>query len=112
MILELQPIAALPGQPASVIAVAGDTITVDGVAYDLSPVQDGDVARPGGDHPFVGDITRTGGRIRCALLCRYDARAAAPDQPADPAHWRVEAADGPVALPLIPRDTTPEETPA
>ncbi len=101
MQIELKPIAGLPGQPETEITVAGDTITVDGVAYDLSAVPEGGEATPEGDHPFHGTITRVGGVIVCAVRCTYDASISEPNQPTDPAHWSLTAASGPVAFPVI-----------
>lgn len=102
MKLTLTPQHGLPGQPEMTITVTGDTITVDGVAYDLSPVPEGGEATPQGDHPFVGPIRRIGGMIHATVVVRL-ADDAAPDQPVDPAHWTV-AADGPVTIPAIRRE--------
>lgn len=62
-------------------SVAGDTLTVDGVDYDLSAVQEGDTATVEGDAPFVGPITREGGEIVCAMLWSYDPASAEANQP-------------------------------
>lgn len=107
MQIQLKPIAGLPGEPETEITVSGDMITVDGIDYYLSAVPEGGEATPGGDHPFVGKITRTGGEIACAVLCAYDTATAQPDQPADPAHWTVTVTSGPVAIPVIRKE---EET--
>jgi len=106
MKLTLTPTRGLPGQPETQITVSGDTITVDGVAYDLSPVPEGGEAVPvaGSDHPFVGKITRQGGVIACAVRVMLGDDAT-PDQPVDPGHWSLIASDGPVALPAERKET-------
>ncbi|WP_210404006.1 hypothetical protein [Pararhodobacter marinus] len=94
MHLTLSPIRGLPGQPETVISVAGDVLTIDGVAYDLGAVPEGGRATPApGAHPFVGAITREGGLIRATIRVVLD-DTAAPDQPASP--WAVTVTSGPV----------------
>lgn len=83
-------------EPETAISVSGDTVTVDGTAYDLSGVPDGAEATPAGAHPFVGTITREGGAIRCTIRVAYDPATAEADQPTDPAHWQVDVTSGPV----------------
>ena len=107
MHLTLSPMRGLPGQKETAVAVAGDTITVDGVAYDLSPVPEGGEAEPEGEQPFVGLITREGGVIHATVRVSL-ADTAAPHQPMDPAHWILEGAEGVVELPII-RVPEPEE---
>lgn len=79
-------IAGLPGQPETTASVSGEVITVDGVAYDLSAVPEGGFAEPEGDHPFEGQITRSGSTLHLSLCWYYDTASAAPDQPAE---WPV-----------------------
>jgi len=105
MQLELKPMAGLPGQTETEITVSADTITVDGVAYDLSAVPEGGEATPEGDHPFVGTITRAGGEISCAIRCAYDASISEPNQPDDPAHWIFTATSGAISIPVIRKET-------
>lgn len=100
MQITLSPCRGLPGQPETVLSVAGDTLSVNGVAYDLSSVPEGGLAEPAGDHPFVGAITREGGEIRCTV-CVVLGDDALPDQPIDPGHWTVTVASGPVTIPAI-----------
>lgn len=85
-----------PGEPETSISVSGDTVTVDGTAYDLSAVPEGGEATPSGEHPFVGTITREAGVIRCTIRVAYDTATAENDQPTDPAHWQVDVTSGPV----------------
>jgi hypothetical protein len=99
MHLMLSPMRGLPGQKETAILVSGDTVTVDGVAFDLSPVPEGGLAEPEGEHPFVGLITREGGVIHATVRVMLD-DSAAPHQPSDPAHWILEGAEGPVQLPI------------
>lgn len=75
-------VAGLPGQPETTASVSGDTITVDGVAYDLSAVPEGGFAEPEGDHPFAGRIERIGGELQLSLLWHYDTATAEAHQPA------------------------------
>jgi hypothetical protein len=67
----------------TVASVVGDVLTVDGVVYDLSSVPEGGEARPSGDHPFSGPITRTDGLLHLALIWCFDAATAEPDQGAE-----------------------------
>ncbi|RVV99693.1 hypothetical protein EKE94_03150 [Mesobaculum littorinae] len=110
MHIDLHIIAGLPGQPDDTASVAGDVLTHNGTAYDLSAVPEGGSGTLEGDHPFVGPITREGGVLRLGLRLTYDAARAEADQPADPAHWRVEVTEGPVPDRVI-RKTTEEEGP-
>lgn len=96
MQITLHPVAALPGQPDDAVAVAGETIIVNGIAHDLSAVAEGGAVEPPGDHPFAGAVTRRGGALQVPLRLHYDSLTAAPCQPADPAHWRVTLDDGPL----------------
>jgi hypothetical protein len=103
MKLHTHPQAGLPGQPEIAASVAGDVLTIDGIAYDLSAVPEGGEARPEGDHPFLGAIRREAGEIVATILWRYDAALAAPEQPRNPAHWIISVTDGPVPSPIIKR---------
>jgi len=103
MHLILTPIRGLPGQPETVLSVAGDVLTVDGQPFDLSPVPEGGEAVPEGPaHPFVGPITRAGGVVHATIRVVLD-DTAAPDQPVSP--WTVVATSGDV---LIPADRIEE----
>jgi len=66
----------LAGGPETVVSVSGETVTVDGTAYDLSAIPEGAEATPEGDHPFLGTITREGGTLRATVLYRLDNTAA------------------------------------
>ena len=107
MHLTISPMRALPGQEETTILVQGDTITVDGTAFDLSAVPEGGEATPEGVHPFVGTITRQSGLIHATVRIRLDGTAER-EQPSDPAHWSLEPVEGPVELPII-RIPEPEE---
>lgn len=99
MKLTLSPARGLPGQAETRISVAGDSLTVDGTVYDLSPVPEGGEAQPGGDdHPFIGTILRQDGVIACTLRVVLGPDAAA-EQPGEA--WVVEGAEGPVSIPAL-----------
>lgn len=100
MKLILSPVAGLPGAAETTASVAGDVLTVNGVAYDISAVPEGGEANPAGDHPFIGSIIRTAGEIVATLRWQYGA-GAAPNQPTDPAHWVATITDGPVPSPIV-----------
>jgi len=99
MKLTLSPIRGLPGLPGTVLSVSGDTLNVDGSAFDLSPVPEGGQATPEGDHPFIGPITRVDGEIACTVRVILGDDAAL-NQPRDPAHWIVAVASGAVEIPF------------
>jgi hypothetical protein len=96
MILTLTPIRGLPGQPETRLSLKGDVLTVDGTAYDLSPVPEGGEGWAEGDTPFAGPILREGGRLVATVIVRLD-DTAEPDQPDSP--WTITARNGPVAIP-------------
>jgi hypothetical protein len=100
----LPSLPGLPGQPETSASVAGDTLTVDGVDYDLSAVPEGGFAEP--DHPFVGRIRRSGGVLTLSLRWRYDAATAAAHQPTVAPVLSVVA--GAVPDPIIRKPATPE----
>ena len=108
MILSLSPSRGLPGQPETTLNVAGDVLTVDGIAFDLSQVPEGGEATASGEHPFAGPIRRLGGVLHVPVRVLLD-DSATPHQPADPAHWTISAGDGPVILPALRHPTEVEE---
>ncbi|UWS78524.1 hypothetical protein N1037_14745 [Phaeobacter sp. G2] len=102
-------IAGLPGQPETTASVNGDTLTVDGVAYDLSSVPEGGFAEPEGDHPFVGRIERTGGVLLLSLRWHYDTATAEPIQPATAPVLTVTSGPVPDPVTRLPQPTTVDE---
>ena len=100
MKITIHPIAGLPGTTGDQVSVSGDTITVNGIAYDLSSVPKGGEAMPEGDHPFVGPITRPGRTIHLGLRFAYDGATAEPDQSRDPADWVVTLSSGDLPDPI------------
>lgn len=112
MKLTVSPRAGLPGAPETNASIAGDVITIDGIAYDLSSIPEGAEATPEGDHPFVGTITRTAGEIVATIRWAYGPGAAS-NQPTDPAHWVATLTDGPVPSPIVmaPVEEPTEVTP-
>jgi hypothetical protein len=108
MILILSPSRGLPGHPETALSVAGDVLTVDGIAFDLAQVPEGGEATASGEHPFAGPIRRQGGVLQVPVRVLLD-DSAAPHQPADPAHWTIRAGDGAVTLPALRHPTEVEE---
>lgn len=78
--------------------VAGDTITLNGVSFDLSPLPEGGALPAGamGSSWFVGAITREDGVLHVGLILPHGHDA--PDETRFPAPLLV-VADGPVPLP-------------
>lgn len=102
-------IAGLPGQPGTTASVSGDSITVDGVVYDLSSVPEGGFAEPQGDHPFVGRVERTGGVLHLSLRWSYDAATAEPVQPTDAPVLTVTSGPVPDPVTRLPQPPTVDE---
>ena len=100
MHLTLTPQMALPGAPETAISVAGDVITIDGVAFDLGAIPEGGEGWHEGDSPFVGPIIRTDSIVRCRVIVQLSGTAE-DNQPSDPAHWIIDHADGPVTIPSL-----------
>lgn len=97
------------GRPESILSVAGDVLTINGEAFDLSPVPDGGEAialpLPGHDHVFVGPIRRLDGVIHATIIAHLGPDAAA-DQPDAP--WTVPVVEGRITIPAALREETPE----
>ena len=104
-------IAGLPGQTETTASVAGDTLTVDGVAFHLSAVPEGGFAEPEGDHPFSGKIDRIGGALHLSLHWSYDAATAEPIQPATPPVLSVTAGPVPDPITRLPQPRVSEDDP-
>ena len=97
MIIHLTPVRMDATLTAS---VAGDTLTLNGTAYDFGPLAEG-ATLPREAVPcdwLASDITRQGGEIVLTLLLPHG--ASAPDAMLHPRP--LQAADGPVALPSAP----------
>lgn len=92
-----------------IAGVSGDTITLNGVALDLSPLLEGEVL-PGAAVSNIwvtGDIRRIAGEIHLTLRLPHGANA--PDETCFPAAYEVPMTvlDGEVPLP--PYNTHVEE---
>ena len=94
MHLTLSPQAA-PGEPETALHVAGDVLTIDGTAYDLSTIPEAGQGVWVGS-PLIGPIRRIDGVIHATVLVRLGATAA-DDQPDSP--WTIENASGDVTIP-------------
>lgn len=104
MHLTLTPQQGLPGQPEMTLHVAGEILTIDGTALDLSAVPEGGEGWPKDANPFVGPILRQGGVIHCTIIARLGDDAA-PDQGGP---WVIGDADGAVTIPAL-RKAEPEQ---
>ena len=78
--MEITAVLVARSGPETQASVAGELITVNGVEYDLAPIPEGGEARPTGDHPFMGPMTRTEGVLRVSLFWFYDTATAEPSQ--------------------------------
>ena len=97
MHLTLSPTCGLPGQPETMLHVAGDVLSIDGTPYDLSPVPEGGEGE-WADSPIIGKITRQGGVLQVTLLVVLD-DTALHNQPDSP--WTIHDASGTVAIPAL-----------
>ena len=99
MQLTLSPLMSLPGQPETTLHVAGDVLTIDGIPHDLGAIPEGGEG-VWEDSPIIGPIRRIGGILHARVLVRLG-ETAMHDQPADPGHWVVVAAEGAVRIPAL-----------
>lgn len=100
MKITTSPQSVFPSVPETTASVAGDVLTVNGIAYDMSAVPEGGEATPTGEHPFIGTITRTAGEIFATIRWTYDPGAVS-DQPTDPAHYFATVTAGSVPSPIV-----------
>jgi len=84
---------------------AGDVLTVNGAALDFGPLPEGGTlpAEAVGCDWLAAEVTRTGGRVRLALILPHGPEA--PPQVLFPAPLDLEE-DGPVMLPAAPLSDT------
>lgn len=95
MKLTLIPQLGADGDVEMTINVSRDTITIDGVPYDLSAVPEGGEGWPDGESPFIAPITRQGGVLHVTIVARLG-ETTAPN-PSGP--WVIESAAGDVLIP-------------
>ncbi|MDH4541082.1 MULTISPECIES: hypothetical protein [Sulfitobacter] len=95
-------------QEETTASVSGDVITVDGVEYDLSPVPEGGEAKPDGESPFRGKITRKDGVIHANILWRFDTTTAEPDQGTELPVVQITSGDVPDPIARLP-EPEPED---
>lgn len=110
MKISFSPIAALPGAMPTLVAVkSGETLTINGEVFDLSPIPEGG-ALPVADEgtPFVGQIERNGGVLHLTLLLEYG-----PSDPSVPFMPEpiINPPDGLLAIPYPPPLPEPEPEP-
>ncbi|MBW9062365.1 hypothetical protein JNB71_03440 [Rhizobium herbae] len=90
------------------VSVAGDVLTVNGVAFDLSPLPDGATLPYGSidSEWFAGPVHRQGGQLEVTLLFPHRSN---PSQNVSFPEPIVTTSDGPVSLPV---DLNNQEAPA
>lgn len=88
MLIKFSPVRSDDAQP--VLSVAGDVLTVNGDAFDFSPLTEGATVQA-----FAGVVTRAGGVVEVTILLPHGANA--PQETRFPAPVLVES--GPVPLP-------------
>jgi hypothetical protein len=88
----------------TVLSVSGETLTIDGTAYDLS---DAPKSYPG--TRLMGEVVRVDGIIHATVRVTLGPTAD-PNQPSDAEFWTVEAVEGDIPLPALRLDT--EKPPA
>lgn len=102
MHLTLTPQQGLPGQDTMTIHVEGDTITLDGVAYDLSAIPEGGAGHFDHETPFLGQIRRIDGKLHATVIARLG--GAAPHSA--PGNKIIENAAGTVDIQTVLQGTT------
>lgn len=83
----------------SVILVDGETVTIDGVAVDLSVIEDGEQCEA--ERPIVGLVRRVDGVAELSIEYHYSTETAEPIQSTDPAAYVVDVEAGQVPDPII-----------
>jgi len=101
--IQLIPTRSDTQQP--ILLVTGDTLTINGEAFDFSQVNDGDTlpADAVGSDFVVGDVTREAGVLTVPLLLPHGARA--PNETRFPVD--INASDGLVRLPSYNGESKP-----
>jgi len=94
MKLILSPIAS---NKTTTVSISGLTLTIDGVAHDLSVIPLGGQAEAAEGSPFIGIVTREQATIRY----EYNSQLAVPDQSKDWADYTFDVTDGEVPCPII-----------
>jgi hypothetical protein len=79
--------------------VNGDVISYRGVDYDLTPLGEGDTIEIGS--PFVGEVTRTDGQIRCKLEYKYNWSTSEDNQSVDWADYTFDVTSGVCPCPIL-----------
>ena len=102
--LSLSPQA---GTSDTTISVDGDLLTYNGVEYDFSTIEEGDIAE--GEFPTIGEITCVNGAIELNLMFNYDQSTAELNQSTDPNDYIVEIETGDVQLPIVRKPEPVEE---
>lgn len=99
MLIKLSPFVVLPGDSTAMsVFVTGDTITVNGVEFDFTPLPEGGELPAGAidSEWFEGPVLRRSGRLELTL--RLPLSAGASPAACFPEPLLAEA-DGPVELP-------------
>ena len=99
MHLTLSPQMGLPGQAEMRLHVAGDVLTLDDVALDLSAIPEGGEGWVE-DGPILNPIRRVGGVLHVTVIARLGDTAAA--QQTGP--WVIAGAKGAIAIPALRKE--------
>ena len=94
-----------PGADALTVTTVGNIITVNGIEYDFTLLDEGDTLPHGAvPPPFINAITKANGRIEVTLLFPYEGDA--PHEVRFPTPIMVDGG-GPVQLPTTPVEPEP-----
>ena len=99
MNINFTPRRGFPGSVTPSYSVDGDTLLVNGEAFDLGSVPDNGTSEPDGSHFFSGLISRVNGKIHCTVWVPLGDEAAS-NQTAPAADWIIDVDDGPITLPI------------
>ena len=94
----------MPGQPELTLHVAGEVLTLDGVAIDLSAIPEGGEGWPSDeDGRIAGPIRRIDGVLHVHIVARLDDTAT----PHQDGPWVIETASSDVTIPATRKEVQP-----
>jgi hypothetical protein len=105
-------LSPIPCARDTVLTVSGQTLTIDGVPFDLTAIPDGAEATDEDPaSPFIGVIRRVAGQIVCTVRYAYDATTADQMQSTDWADYTFDVKFGTVPDPMRRKAPEPAFTP-